>query len=160
MWPRRDARSVNNPPAHPTDERRRAESGVPPILPNPPSRGPRHPPRPCGLLTFFLIVFPSPIFLSKWLFFGLSRDLKIDPKPPSGPKVGSPSKRFWLFFGRSCFCRVFLTSGDQFSMIFRLFFRCIFRCLCLLFPSRRTFKSIGRDNTFSYFQVLWFLQFF
>ena len=121
------------------------------------TRGPRHPPRrSASPLVFWL--FSISQFLSKWLFFCLSRDPKIDPKPPSGQKLALQadfSVICWPFLLLPCF----LLSGDQSYLFFNVFFRCIFRCLCLFFPSRRTFKSIGRDSTFCNFQVLWCLHF-
>ena len=82
--PRRGTRSVNNPPAHPEDERRRARSL--PASDYPPKTllvwGSRHPPRQAPSRCFCCTVFASIIFLSKLLFGGSSGDPKIDSKLP------------------------------------------------------------------------------
>ena len=107
----------------------------------------------------FFVFFSISHFPLKMAVFWRLQGSQNRPKTAFCAKSWLPKPIFWLFFGRSCFCRVFWSFGDRFLMIFRRFFRCIFRCLCLFFLSRRTFKSIGRDNTFSYFQVFWFLHF-
>ena len=61
-------------------------------------------------------------FLSKRLFFGLSRDPKIDPKPPSGLKVGSPSRFFIHVVAFPVFLCFFTRFGTNFRWFFDVFF--------------------------------------
>ena len=96
MWPRRDARSVNNPPAHPTDERRRARPLPIPypfpihILPKPFLTGLRVTRRgnrlhPLFFDFFFLFKFSSQI-LTFFDFFSISGRPGVDFSPFFFPK--------------------------------------------------------------------------
>ena len=144
LAPRRDARSVRNPPAHPKDERRRVRPGPPVILPKiPPCWGTRCPPRqPPGRLVF-------------WLFFRLQIFLpKSCPRPSQGTSQGPqnhPKSDFFLnksspgpsscpFFGGSLFFSRFSSIFGHFSMKKRCEKWCIFSRLRLFFWTCRPLR--------------------
>ena len=108
---------------------------------NPPCPGSASPAEAIALLTLFSTIFPSLTFLSKRLFFGLSRDPKIDPKPPSGLKVGSPRRFFIHFEVVPLFWEFFICFGTNFQQIFNVFFGAFFDVSVCVFQTAEPSKS-------------------
>ena len=119
MWPRRDARSVNNPPAHPSGWAGRARSS--PASPSPPHHAPpksspwgsRHPPRPRIKPSFYRLVFQLDFCSPKYLQNGQ----KIAPKSTKNPvKIASESHarfciHFYIGFYRFAVCLVLIAKA-------------------------------------------------
>ena len=90
---------------------------------------------------FFRPFFSSSNFLSKCLFFGSPRDPKIDPKPPSGLKVGSPSRFFMHFLVVHVFFTFFTCILTIFRCFFDDFFDAFFDVFVCFFQTAEPSKS-------------------
>ena len=71
----------------------------------------------------------------------LSNAPKIDPKPPSGLKVGSPSRFFMYFLVVPVFFVFFIRFGIDFRRFFNVFFDAFFDVSVCFFQTAEPSKS-------------------
>ena len=162
--PRRDARSVNNPPAHP---HRVGQGRVRPCLSissqNPSLPGSACPAEACTFTCFFSCFFC-------FLFFGP----KFHPRPPQWPPQGSQNPSNFGFFSQKCVPRAAFLSifvANSFFFVFLVHFGCFFNeksmffCpvfgdVCVFFQHADPYDSTQKPIRNRLFHILRFLFFF